>query len=120
MKPSLNGEQRDCGATTLAELWRKETADLEIAEPRGFAISLNGAVVRRAAWPITAVRDGDTVEIIRAMSGGGRWDRERLAPSYPSHCRHTGRQNDRPNLPPAPSAPASPLHPYPSTVTPPV
>ena len=24
---------------------------LEIAEPRGFAISLNGAVVRRAAWP---------------------------------------------------------------------
>ncbi len=70
MKLTLNGEQRDCGATNLAELWRNETADLEIAEPRGFAISLNGAVVRRAAWPSTAVRDGDTVEIIRAMSGG--------------------------------------------------
>jgi thiamine biosynthesis protein ThiS len=27
-------------------------------------------VVRRAAWPTTAVRDGDAVEIIRAMSGG--------------------------------------------------
>ena len=54
----------------LAELWRQETADLEIAEPRGFAISLNGAVVRRAAWPSTAVRDGDAVEIIRAMAGG--------------------------------------------------
>ena len=70
MKLTVNGEPRDYAATNLAELWRSETADLEIAEPRGFAISLNGAVVRRAAWPTTAVREGDTVEIIRAMSGG--------------------------------------------------
>jgi sulfur carrier protein ThiS len=27
-------------------------------------------VVRRAAWTATPVRDGDAVEIIRAMSGG--------------------------------------------------
>jgi len=70
MKLTVNGELRDCTATNLAELWRSETADLEISEPRGFAISLNGAVVRRPAWPVTALRDGDTVEIIRAMSGG--------------------------------------------------
>jgi sulfur carrier protein len=70
MRLTVNGEPRDCAATNLAELWRNETADLEIAEPRGFAISLNGAVVRRAAWPTTAVCDGDAVEIIRAMSGG--------------------------------------------------
>jgi sulfur carrier protein len=70
MKLTVNGQARDCEAANLAELWRKETADLDIAEPRGFAISLNGAVVRRAAWPTTAVRDGDAVEIIRAMSGG--------------------------------------------------
>jgi sulfur carrier protein len=70
MKLTVNGEPRDYAATTLAELWRNETADLEISEPRGFAISLNGAVVRRAAWPTTAVREGDAVEIIRAMSGG--------------------------------------------------
>lgn len=70
MKLTVNGEPRDCAAATLAELWRSETADLEISEPRGFAISLNGAVVRRAAWPATAVREGDRVEIIRAMSGG--------------------------------------------------
>jgi sulfur carrier protein len=70
MKLTVNGEPRDCAAANLAELWRNETSDLEIAEPRGFAISLNGAVVRRAAWPTTAMRDGDTVEIIRAMSGG--------------------------------------------------
>jgi sulfur carrier protein len=70
MKLTVNGQARDCEAANLAELWRNETADLDIAEPRGFAISLNGAVVRRAAWPTTAVQDGDAVEIIRAMSGG--------------------------------------------------
>lgn len=70
MKVTVNGQPRDYEASNLAELWRNETADLEISEPRGFAISLNGAVVRRAAWLTTAVRDGDAVEIIRAMSGG--------------------------------------------------
>jgi sulfur carrier protein len=70
MKLTINGQERDCEAANLAELWRAETAELEIGEPRGFAISLNGAVVRRAAWTATAMRDGDAVEIIRAMSGG--------------------------------------------------
>jgi len=70
MKLTVNGQQRDCDATTLADLWRSETADLDIDEPRGFAISLNGAVVRRRAWRTTPVHDGDAVEIIRAMSGG--------------------------------------------------
>ena len=53
MKLTVNGQVRDCEAANLAELWRNETAELEISEPRGFAISLNGAVVRRAAWPVT-------------------------------------------------------------------
>ena len=70
MKLTINGTERHCEAANLADLWRVETAALEIAEPRGFAISLNGEVVRRAAWPATPVRDGDAVEIIRAMSGG--------------------------------------------------
>ena len=73
MKITVNGVERECAAATLTELWRAEIALLELAEieePRGFAISLNGAVVRRAAWPSTAVREGDAVEIIRAMSGG--------------------------------------------------
>jgi sulfur carrier protein len=70
MKLIVNGNERECQANNLDDLWREETATLEIAEPRGFAISLNGEVVRRAAWPVTPVRDGDAVEIIRAMSGG--------------------------------------------------
>ena len=70
IKLTINGTPRDCEAANLADLWRAETAALELAEPRGFAISLNGAVVRHPAWPVTALRDGDAVEIIRAMSGG--------------------------------------------------
>ena len=56
MKLTVNGNARECRATNLADLWREETAALEIAEPRGFAISINGEVVRRAAWPATPVR----------------------------------------------------------------
>jgi sulfur carrier protein len=70
MKVTVNGMERDCTASTLAELWRAETADLDLAEPRGFAISLNGAVVRRAAWATTAMHAGDVIEMIRAVSGG--------------------------------------------------
>ena len=70
MKLTINGQPREYDAATLADLWRSETADLEMAEPRGFAISLNGAVVRRTAWAATPMHDGDVVEIIRAMSGG--------------------------------------------------
>ena len=70
MRLTINGQERDCEATDLAELWRKETADLNGAEPRGFAVALNGVVVRRADWTTTAVRDGDAIEIVRAVPGG--------------------------------------------------
>ena len=70
MKLTVNGAPRDSAAVNLADLWRAETAELELADSRGFAISLNGEVVRRADWTATAVHEGDAVEIIRAMSGG--------------------------------------------------
>ena len=70
MRVTINGEERNCEATDLAELWRKETADLGIGDPRGFAISLNGVVVGRAAWTTTMVSYGDAIEIVRAVSGG--------------------------------------------------
>jgi sulfur carrier protein len=70
MRLNVNGEERDCAHHDLAALWRAETADLELPNPKGFAIALNGAVVRRDAWAATALNDGDRVEIIRAMQGG--------------------------------------------------
>ncbi len=70
MKLTVNGETRDSTAENLAALWEQETAELGIAGPQGFAIALNGEVVRRAQWSQTPLASGDTVEIIRAFSGG--------------------------------------------------
>lgn len=70
MRLNVNGEERDGTWGDLASLWRAETAGIELPNPKGFAIALNGAVVRRDAWAATALRDGDRIEIIRAMQGG--------------------------------------------------
>ena len=70
MRLNVNGEARDCTWGDLADLWRAETAGLDLPNPKGFAIALNGAVVRRDAWAATVLNDGDRVEIIRAMQGG--------------------------------------------------
>jgi sulfur carrier protein len=70
MKLTVNGQPREYDVANLADLWLSETADLDVASPRGFAISLNGIVVRRTSWPTTPLHDGDAVEIIRGMSGG--------------------------------------------------
>ena len=70
MRLNVNGEERVMTCRDLADLWRAETAELDLPNPKGFAIALNGAVVRREAWAATALHDGDRVEIIRAMQGG--------------------------------------------------
>ncbi len=67
---TVNGERRDTAAATLADLWRRETEDLNLDGPKGFAIALNGALVRKNQWDRTALADGDRVEIVRAMQGG--------------------------------------------------
>ena len=70
MRLVINGQERDYEAATLAELWQAETADLELAGPQGFAIALNGTVIRQREWTVTAVGEGDSIEIIRPMQGG--------------------------------------------------
>ncbi len=70
MRLLVNGEPRDSAAATLDALWREETADLDLPGPQGFAIALNGAVVRQRDWTATALSEGDRVEIVRAMQGG--------------------------------------------------
>ena len=37
---------------------------------RGIPVALNGSVIPRAAWGETALRPGDSIEIVRAMQGG--------------------------------------------------
>jgi len=61
----INGSQETLTATTLAELLAARAQNA-----RGVAVALNGRVVPRTAWPATQLRDGDTIEIVRAMQGG--------------------------------------------------
>ena len=63
------------GAATLADLFQSEVARFDADESappnrRGFAIAVNGNVVRKDKWVATMLADGDRIEIVRAMQGG--------------------------------------------------
>ena len=63
---TLNGEQRELpdGATV-------ETVVRELGAPeRGVAVAVDGQVVPRGDWAGTRVRDGQQVEVLRAVQGG--------------------------------------------------
>lgn len=66
VETTVNGERRKLpdGVTVAALL-----ADLGVA-PVGIAVAVNERVVRRAAFESHALREGDAVEIIRAVAGG--------------------------------------------------
>jgi thiamine biosynthesis protein ThiS len=69
----LNGERREIAdGVSLAELIEK----LELA-PERIAIELNQAVVRRSEWAATGLREGDRLEIVHFVGGGGE-----------DHCFH--------------------------------
>jgi sulfur carrier protein len=63
----VNGESEPLAAATLAALLEEKALDVS---QRGIAVALNGAVVPRAAWGATALKAGDSVEIVRARQGG--------------------------------------------------
>ena len=67
---TVNGERRETTSGNLAERWRQETEHLNLQSPKGYAIALNGALVRKDQWQRTTLSDGDRVEIVRAMQGG--------------------------------------------------
>jgi sulfur carrier protein len=70
MNLTVNGEPRESVVTNLADLWRSETEHLNLDSPKGYAIALNGALIRKDKWPSTTLTEGDRVEIVRAMQGG--------------------------------------------------
>jgi sulfur carrier protein len=67
---TVNGQSRECACANLTELWRTETEHLNLDSPKGYAIALNGALIRKDKWQSTTLADGDRVEIVRAMQGG--------------------------------------------------
>jgi sulfur carrier protein len=63
---TINGEPHRAPAKmTLAQ-----AVALLTSAPTGVAAALNGAVVRRAAWDVTSLADGDEVEVLTAVQGG--------------------------------------------------
>jgi sulfur carrier protein len=66
MTVTVNGQQWElpCGAT-LADVLEQLGAP-----STGVAAALDGAVVPRASWPGTALRDGASVDVVTAVQGG--------------------------------------------------
>jgi sulfur carrier protein len=64
----LNGSETEFseGSTVADAVDRAGAA----GEPRGVAVALDGEVVRKAEWGETALRGGQTVEVVRAVQGG--------------------------------------------------
>ena len=63
----VNGEDREIvRSVTLDDL----LAELSLPKER-VAIELNHHVVRRDRWPETLVADGDRIEIVHFVGGGG-------------------------------------------------
>jgi len=63
----VNGDSEPLAVATLDALLAEKAVD---TQQRGIAVALNGAVVPRAAWRDTALKAGDSVEIVRARQGG--------------------------------------------------
>ncbi len=67
MRVLVNGEERELASgTTVAAVVLELTGGPE----RGVAVALDREVVPRAAWPATELRDGQELEVLRAVAGG--------------------------------------------------
>ena len=67
MRVTVNGEPREVETgTTVAGL-----VELLALAPERLAVELNREVLRRARWPEAELADGDRVEIVHFVGGGG-------------------------------------------------
>jgi sulfur carrier protein len=68
MNVKLNGKPIELdSATTLVALLRLHHVD---TETDGVAAAVNDVVVPKREWAERALRDGDSIELVRAVSGG--------------------------------------------------
>lgn len=69
MRLHINGEDKDfLEVSTLAQLVEKLGAKSDRV-----AIELNRNIVPRRDWDSTAVKDGDSLEIVHFVGGGSDW-----------------------------------------------
>jgi sulfur carrier protein len=68
MTIELNGERVELGdGASVDEAIERAGAE---GEERGVAVAVDGEVVPRSAWKQTTLRDGQRVEVVRAIQGG--------------------------------------------------
>jgi sulfur carrier protein len=63
---TINGEPRELPESATVEMAGRELG----APDRGVAVAIDGEVVPRGDWASTRVRDGQQVEVLRAVQGG--------------------------------------------------
>jgi sulfur carrier protein len=63
----INGERRELGERATIEAAVRATG---VPDGRGVAVALDGEVVPRGQWAITEIRDGQEIEVLRAVQGG--------------------------------------------------
>ncbi len=63
----INGVEQELAVSTVAALLAVQGID---PNARFVAVAVNGAVVRRAEWPVATLSPGDNVEIVRPLQGG--------------------------------------------------
>jgi sulfur carrier protein len=63
----VNGQDVSLNAATIVGLLVEQAINID---RRGIAVALNGSVIPRSAWGETALKPGDSIEIVRAMQGG--------------------------------------------------
>ena len=70
MRVSVNGADRELpDGATVAEVVRI-SAGVESNGARGTAVAVDAEVVPRSEWETTSLRDGQRVELLRAIQGG--------------------------------------------------
>ena len=65
---TLNGRRRELPRGATIEAAVREAGTPEAG--RGVAVAVDGEVVPRTAWHRTRLRDGQQVEVLRAVQGG--------------------------------------------------
>ena len=64
---TLNGEPRELHEPATVEVAVRAAG---APDGRGVAVALDGEVVPRGKWATTEVREGQQVEVLRAVQGG--------------------------------------------------
>jgi sulfur carrier protein len=63
----INGERRELDERATVEAAVRAAG---VPDGRGVAVALDGEVVPRGEWATTEIRDGQEVEVLRAVQGG--------------------------------------------------